>query len=895
MSGNKLDVLWSPIHHDKFIVWGQDITLYDVARLQDIEKKSTYTQLSSSRGATVVASQSASGVRCVDISSIVDHPDPLLALGHASGRVTLTSLKQTYDPLGLVGREFVARYPRPCISVAWNRTETNLLAAGMDKHRSDHCILLWDVQSCGLDEFDEGLSHPVSEPARPIAELGMGETAHSVSWCGFAPRTLVASMNLKHIKIFDLRESGDKASGTATHRQCLGAVCEAAGWRVASRGDAGACVWDARALARPLLALPTPRPPRRLLWCPTRRNLLISLQRDSSTLRLHDIQQVQESKLHQSMDSVTSAAALEEAEAEAPAGGALERDVAVCGAPLAAFACHPAHRARLLVLSAAGALCEYTVAERVTPAWGAGGELAWAGGGALRRMPPAFYSHERDISHVMRARALTEYGLKPDLWQNADLAEDEALSGLWHFLALSKSLVEDGCIRNSPWKHPGVRAVLRSPGEGYRSEAAATLLPDLPSRKVTTYRSAERTRALQLCGWGWGWDSAGAGVERAEAEGTPCRAAALAAFHLRLRAALDVLARARAPALRVAALALAPCAGAGAADERLWREALAAAAPALPDPYLRALLHFLAAALPPSAPQPHQPDYSAVLNETEMRLEDRVAFACIYLPDGALHEYVSQLWSGLRARGSLAALLLSGVSAEGVGALQCWLERSGDVQSAALLAARCAGPELLRDERVRGWLAAYRALLDAWRLWWARCLLDTWAAAGGGGEGAGAGVACTYCGKPVAAAATARPRPAFARLPPPAAKMKQISSCPNCRKPLPRCGVCSLHLGTAVAGGPPAPPAPPPPAPALPPAPGVAGAHFDGWFSWCVACRHGGHAAHLLQWFSEHTECPVSSCTCRCSALDPPDPPPAPAPNDPPAPAPPALPAADKS
>ncbi|XP_047532959.1 GATOR complex protein MIOS-B [Vanessa atalanta] len=871
MSGNKQDVLWSPIHHDKFIVWGQDITLYEVARLQDIEKRSTYTQLSSTQGATVVASQSGSGVRCVDISAIADHPDPLLALGHNSGRVTLTSLKQTYDPLGLVGREFVAKYPRPCISVAWNCTESSLLAVGMEKHRSDNCILLWDVQSSGLDEYDESSPTP-SEPARPLSGVGKGETAHSVAWCGFAPRTIVASMNLKHIKIFDLRENGDKASATASSRLNLGAVCEAGGWRLATRGDAGACVWDARALAAPLLTLAMPRAPRRLLWCPTRRNLLISLQRDSSTLRLHDIQQVHDHQSQEAFDGVS-----EEAETEPCGRGALERDVSVCGAPLAAFACHPTRRACLLVLTAAGALSEYTVSERVSLSWGAGGALAWAGGGALRRMHPAFYSQVRDVAHVMRERASTDYGLKPDLWQNADLADDEALSGLWHFLALSKSLVEDGCIRNSPWKHPGVRGVLRSPGEGYRSEAAATLLPDLPSRKVTTYRSAERTRALQLCGWGWGWDSAGAGVERAEAEGTPCRAAALAAFHLRLRAALDVLARARAPALRVAALALAPCAGAGAADERLWREALAAAAPALPDPYLRALLHFLSAALPPSAPQPHQPDYSAVLNETEMRLEDRVAFACIYLPDGPLHEYVSRTWTELRARGSLAALLLSGVSADGIGALQRWLERSGDVQSAALLAARCAGAELLRDERVRGWLAAYRSLLDAWRLWWPRCLLDTWvAAAGGGGEGAGAGVACTYCGKPVAAAATARPRPAFARLPPPAAKMKQISSCPNCRKPLPRCGVCSLHLGTGAAGGPaPAPPVPPaPPAPAPAPAAGAAaGAHFGGWFSWCVACRHGGHAAHLLQWFSEHSECPVSSCTCRCSALDPPDPP----------------------
>lgn len=46
------------------------------------------------------------------------------------------------------------------------------------------------------------------------------------------------------------------------------------------------------------------------------------------------------------------------------------------------------------------------------------------------------------------------------------------------------------------------------------------------------------------------------------------------------------------------------------ADERLWRDALSAAAPALPDAYLRALLHFLAATA--SAGAAH-PDLSAVL------------------------------------------------------------------------------------------------------------------------------------------------------------------------------------------------------------------------------------------------------------------------------------------
>ncbi|XP_053610182.1 GATOR2 complex protein MIOS isoform X2 [Plodia interpunctella] len=858
MSGAKLDVIWAPVHHNKFIVWSSDITLYEVARLKDIEKNTTFSQISSTRGAIVVASQSASSVRCVDISAIPDQPEPLLALGHTNGRVSLTTLKQTYDPLGLVGKEFVPRYPRLCNSVAWSHVETNLLAVALEKYRNDHCILLWDVNQSPSTSNEARAGADVQSPPeqKPFAEMGLSETAHNVSWTASTDRTLLASMNMKHIKIFDLRDLSKKEVSVASTRYCYGACADPfSPWQIASRGDNVVCVWDARNLERPLLSLPQPRPVLKIQWCPTRRNLLMSLQRDSSSIRLHDIQQANESKLN----SVDVAAAVEaELEEFSRGPSVLERDVTPAqgsgaasapppAAALAAACCHPQHAARLLAHTDTGNMIDYTVCERVTVGWGAGGLVWSSGGGALRLMPDHFYAAVRDVSYVMKGRAHSDYGLKPDLWQNADLADDEALSALWHFLALSKSLVEDGCIRNSPWRHPGVLSVLTD--GGYRSELVPSLLPDLPNRRVAVYRSCERSRALQLCGWGWGWDNAVAGVERAEAEGTPCRAAALAAFHLRLRTALDVLARAREPQLRVVALALA-----GLSEERLWREALAAATPALPDAYLRALLHFLAASAPAApphalhaAPKLHdEPHLREVLAETEMRLEDRVAFACIFLSDSALHEYVKTTSAALVQQGDLSGMLLTGASTEGVALLQRWLENTGDVQSCALIAARCFTVELLREASVQNWLDSYRCVLDSWRLWWARCALDTLvAAAEGAAAGGGARLvcaACSYCGKAVAAPHH-RPRPQ-PRLPPPAAKMK-MSSCPHCRKPLPRCGVCTLHLGTASGA-----------------------AAFPAWFSWCVGCRHGGHAHHLLQWFQDHAECPVSSCGCRCAALD---------------------------
>ena len=40
---------------------------------------------------------------------------------------------------------------------------------------------------------------------------------------------------------------------------------------------------------------------------------------------------------------------------------------------------------------------------------------------------------------------------------------------------------------------------------------------------------------------------------------------------------------------------------------------------------------------------------------------------------------------------------------------------------------------------------------------------------------------------------------------------------------------------------------------------------FTEWFTWCIKCKHGGHAHHMVGWFSKHRTCPVSNCNCKCS------------------------------
>lgn len=46
-----------------------------------------------------------------------------------------------------------------------------------------------------------------------------------------------------------------------------------------------------------------------------------------------------------------------------------------------------------------------------------------------------------------------------------------------------------------------------------------------------------------------------------------------------------------------------------------------------------------------------------------MRLEDRVAFACMYLSDARLHEYIQASADAAVQRGDLAGILLTGMTA----------------------------------------------------------------------------------------------------------------------------------------------------------------------------------------------------------------------------------------
>lgn len=112
----------------------------------------------------------------------------------------------------------VPRHARQCNVLAWNPSEPNILAAGLDKYRADHSVLLWDINKCcGSGEYNgtgryipnsNNSHHNVQaavELPKPVAEFGVSETTNSMAWFRSQSKIIALGLNQKNIKIIDFR------------------------------------------------------------------------------------------------------------------------------------------------------------------------------------------------------------------------------------------------------------------------------------------------------------------------------------------------------------------------------------------------------------------------------------------------------------------------------------------------------------------------------------------------------------------------------------------------------------------------------------------------------------------------------------------------------------------
>ncbi|XP_005181479.1 GATOR complex protein MIOS [Musca domestica] len=849
MSGGNIHGLsWFPNIPDKFVTWGgQEIKLYVVGR-NKVESEA------SARLPNIPANLEAienhyEYARCVQPSFHKNRP--IIAVGLGNGKVGISDFHGVMekDP------EYTPRQQRMCLCLAWSENNPNMLAIGHDRHRSDSCITIWDTERGPPKESESSF-------------FGVSESAHSLCW-DKNHQILIAGMNQKQIKLYDLRQSTTTCQSIQT-KTVYGLGVAPNGNYLCSFFDSVIMLWDLRAIDRPLLQIQSAKNHLHLSWCPTRSSLLSSLQRESPYITLYDIRCVDVEKSREVYHVKKQLLPFH-----------TKHHASHKGYTLAALSWHHMDFERALLLSETGSIMDFHLPLSILTAYSNHKKLPLLLQKPLSAPNTPVHSsqtsqtssselsnaksplnfdvvdkdlQEEDLVEWTRERALCDYGLK---------MAGKRLNGEFHLTSYLKTVwLSLANVYRSEEKLIGLKTVLgiglSHTSEAFmntsRIESHVLQWPDFINNacNLVCYRSDQRDTALKLCGWP-------SEQELDRFVNTLCenkefsRAAMIYVFHLKVLAACDILSKAvdqsRDPSMfRIAAIALS-CFNAD-RTSTAWRNQRSLANKQIKDPHLRAIFSFLVA---------DNDNFDSVLAEEKegISLADRMAFACKYLSESKLAEYVKLQIQRSVEKGDLNGLLLTGESQEGINILQSYMDSTFDIQTVALIAINYFHRELFNDFRIQYWITSYMDCLNSWGFWEKRAELEIKIANLRSSIRSPRTVylSCNFCGKSVSNALQED-----ARMRNVSSNVNKLSSCPSCRKPLPRCSLCLLHMGTTLnaytagEGG--------------NESQGVPSKPFSKWFSWCQTCRHGGHTEHLMQWFKQNAECPVSSCSCRCFDMD---------------------------
>lgn len=132
----------------------------------------------------------------------------------------------------------------------------------------------------------------------------------------------------------------------------------------------------------------------------------------------------------------------------------------------------------------------------------------------------------------------------------------------------------------------------------------------------------------------------------------------------------------------------------------------------LEDPYFRAMLTHLAVG-----------DWTEILEEETLPFYERLAIAFQFLEDKPITSFLRRWLDNARVMGTVDALMLTGLNKLGFDIVQKYIDRTGDVQTASILAAYVT-PWKFQYRRCQQWMETYRDILDGFKMHHYRVAFD---------------------------------------------------------------------------------------------------------------------------------------------------------------------------
>uniref|UniRef100_A0AC35UHS9 Zinc_ribbon_16 domain-containing protein n=1 Tax=Rhabditophanes sp. KR3021 TaxID=114890 RepID=A0AC35UHS9_9BILA len=306
--------------------------------------------------------------------------------------------------------------------------------------------------------------------------------------------------------------------------------------------------------------------------------------------------------------------------------------------------------------------------------------------------------------------------------------------------------------------------------------------------------------------------------------------------------------------------------------------------------------------------------YKEIFLLERISLVDKIAFASMFLSDDEFFRIMNTTKANMVGNGNITGIILTGLGNNETShqLLHNFLDRTGDLQTTALLLilGDCVSEPLnfpiapiikvgvshkekisrrnsfsttqknldklktkRRLERSKFIIRSYMDILNVWQLFIPRtflnCLITAIHKSNISQDAvcskmetvinpATVSLCCLFCRKPFIGEDKAQINAARinSQTTPLTKKNESLPlrsfACVSCKKPLPKCSICRLHLGTLI--------------------PEDESDKIDNavlqWFVWCSNCLHGSHMKCMVGWFEDYSICCVNGCQCSCMNRD---------------------------
>lgn len=772
---------------------------------------------------------------------------------------------------------------RSCNIVSFCPFQGNILMVGFEKARNDSGLAFYNVEKVlesrthlHISTFlpNDHVDTPLTDSSVTIVnQFGSSQGVHSACWLAQPSNLLVVGMGFKWIRAYNLLEPGSGPVLTISTKSVLGLTADPFNTsRFASFSEDGFIrLWDsAVSISEPLLVINSEYRQNLIgiSFASSKSGLFCAYGKESPSIRIWQVDQA--SSLVQSCPNVHASSRnhdndeLDSSYSSSVKLGISWTRIVKPKSDLHINSLQWLNHHSLLICAGKDQVFTYEIPSAPMCAWSPRGVLAVASETGIHEFDSrySFVDGKRaeelrkplidDIAKSIYERAMRGYGFNSKL--NAEIVcEDDQLQSAWKFL---------DCITGS-----SDSSTFEIDGKDYRSLGLCAIVKNMPSSNVcplgsdlgftmALFTSGYRDVGLSLCGWNFK-DSFHEDIQKLEYNGEFERAAGLLFFHhADLGKTIECLNGSGDERLILIAAALAGGLG---AKSFLWKSLCKNLSYQLRDSFLRLLFGLISC----------DGDWGMVLNETSLSLCDRMIIALKFLDDTKLMSYVAKWTETAERHGRIDGLLLTGLNGQGVDLLERYIDRTGDVQSPALVISIAHLTQ--KDHRCDSWIECFRDLLDSFSLFHVRAKFDIHRRKEGRYNDASITppqvfVKCNFCNQAVSFGEKLKKTHPLSL----SNGRQKATTCPSCMASLPRCSICMLQLGStfdqsisnqslhSLLQKPSADSVKHTAAHIDPPS------LFENWFSWCQSCHHGGHASHLFEWFSLEKTCPVTNCSCTC-------------------------------